>query len=269
MAASSSRSAATAAEAERAIALGMGRGPELRLELGVLADARSGGSNLIGLVAKQLDAARELVRIGQELGGGSDAGAPGSVRLGDVRNELAMATEAVHQAQLTRWLEEPLLLVLAVDLRETSAKPSQPADGHRPVVGPHERAPVGPDLAPHDERPVPRGHHLGHRIVVRGSRSVEDRLHASGIGPGADLVGRGAGAERERERVDDQRLARPGLAGQHREAGSERQADRLDHGEVLDGQLAEGHGVSIGLSRAAATPSCAAGRRTVCCRWAG
>ena len=186
----------------------MSRGPELGLELGVLARTRGGGRDLIGLVAKQLDAASQLVRIGQELGRGRDAGAPGPVRLRDLRQQRSVAAEPVEQAQLARRLEEALLLVLAVDLGQACAERRQPADGHRAIVDPHERAAVGPDLAADDDRSLPRGDHLCQRIVVRGDRGVEDRLHAGGIGPGANLVGRGTSAERERKRVDDQRLAR-------------------------------------------------------------
>ena len=225
--------------------------------------------DLIGLVAEQLDAPGELVGVGQELGRGGYAGAPGAVRIGDRVHEGGVSAETVEQAQLARRFEEALLLVLAVDLGEPRAERRKAADRDRAVVQPHARATVRSDLPPHDDRSLARLDQVRQRIVVGRQRGIEDRLDAGGIGPGADLVGGGTGAEREGDGVHDERLAGAGFAGQHREARREDEPNRLDHGEVLDGQLAKGHVVSIGLSRAAARPSCAAGRRTGCCRSAG
>ena len=248
---------------------GVGGGAQLCLELRVLAGARRGSGDLIGLVTEELNATCQLVRIGQKLGRGDHAGAPGAVGIGDGLHQGGVTAEAVEQAQLARWLEESLLIVLAVDLREAGPERREAADRDRAVVQAHGRTTVGSDLPTHDDRPLARLDQVRQRVVVGRGRSVEDRLDAGGIGPGADLVGGGARAERECDGVDDQRLAGAGLAGEHREARREGEPHRLDHGEVLDGQLAKGHGVSIGLSRAAARPSCAAGRRTGCCRSAG
>ena len=221
--------------------LGVGRGPELRFELGVLAGPRGRCGDLIGLVAEELDASRELVRIGQELGRGGHAGAPGAVRIGDRLHEGGVPAEAVQQAQLARRLEESLLLVLAVDLGEARAERGKAADRDRPIVHPHARATVRSDLPPHDDRSLARLDQVRQRIVVGRHRGIEDRLDAGGIGPGAHLVGGGSGPEREGDGVHDERLAGAGFAGQHREARREDEPNRLDHGEVLDGQLAKGH----------------------------
>ncbi|HEX6350785.1 MAG TPA: hypothetical protein VF160_15520 [Candidatus Dormibacteraeota bacterium] len=61
-----------------------------------------------------------------------------------------------------------------------------------------------------------------------------------------DLVGAGAGAQREAERVDDQRLAAARLAGQQVEAGPEADARALDQRQVADMELGQRRRFSSG-----------------------
>ena len=69
-----------------------------------------------------------------------------------------------------------------------------------------------------------------------GSRSNRASTRAAS-GAVADERRVGPRAERQPERIDEQALARPGLAGDDVEAGVERQAQAVDEGEVGDGQL--------------------------------
>ena len=78
---------------------------------------------------EQLDTSRQPVGVGQELGRGGHAGAPGAVRIGDRVHEGGVPAETVQQAQLARRFQETLLLVLAVDLGEPARRATQ---GRRP-----------------------------------------------------------------------------------------------------------------------------------------
>ena len=62
---------------------------------------------------------------------------------------------------------------------------------------------------------------------------------ARGVLAGADEVARRAAAEQQADRLDEDRLAGPGLAGQDVEAGLELDLDRVDDREMLDAEEAE------------------------------
>ncbi len=190
---------------------------------------------------QQLDATGQLVRVGDQLRGGRDAAAPGVKPVGDKVDRVAMSSEPVEQSQLARGLEEPLLVVLTVDLAQGRAEGRQPTDSHGSVVHAGDRSTIGADLATDDDDSVAGGHHLVHRVAGRQLGSVEDRLDARGGGIGAHLVAGGPGAEGQGDRIDHQRLAGAGLAGEDGEPIAERQAHRLDHRQVLDCQLAKCH----------------------------
>jgi len=53
---------------------------------------------------------------------------------------------------------------------------------------------------------------------------------------GADQAGVRPHAEDEAQRIEQDRLAGAGLAGEHAEAGGERQVERLDQDDVADGE---------------------------------
>ena len=53
----------------------------------------------------------------------------------------------------------------------------------------------------------------------------------------AHLICVGALAERQTERVDQDRLARPGLSSERGKAGPELKLEGIDHGEIADGKM--------------------------------
>ena len=112
-------------------------------------------------------------------------------------------SERVEQVALPALVEEPLLVVLAVDLDERPDLVGEPRCGRREIVDPCTRAAAGRHLADDDER---LGEPVEQCLDARGFRSVADD---AGVGPGtAD----------EPERVDEQALAGAGLAGDDVEA---------------------------------------------------
>ena len=86
--------------------------------------------------------------------------------------------------------------------------------------------PLAADLANADER-------LG--------IAIEERLDAGAPGAGADERRVRASAANQQQRVDQQRLAGAGLAGDRREPGPERDARPRQDGEVGDGELQQRH----------------------------
>ena len=149
--------------------------------------------------------------------------------------------EAVEQLELTGRLQEPLVLVLAVDLDELVAEALEEPDGDGRVVDEGAVASASGELPPHDELAVLEREPS---LVERGRDGpprldLEDGLDRGGLGLRADHVGLGAGAPEQEDRVDQHRLAGARLAGQHVEAGPERHGHALDHGEVPDPQLAQ------------------------------
>ena len=89
-------------------------------------------------------------------------------------------------------------------------------------------------IKPRRERPAGRG--IEFRCDFRTLRAVADHRRV------------GAAAHSELERVHQDRLARAGLAGEHREPRLELELERLDDDKIADAQLAE-HGVLVSFYR--------------------
>ena len=136
-------------------------------------------------------------------------------------------------------IEEPLLIVLAVDLDEPSGKLGQPGRRHALVVDAGRRSAGRGDLADADER-------------LR--QPVEQRLHPGRVGPVAHQRGVGPGADRQTQRVDQQALAGTGLAREHVQARLEDDSQTLDQRQVANAQLGQAacgdrRGGGLGLRR--------------------
>ena len=130
--------------------------------------------------------------------------------------------------------QQALLLVLAVDLDQGPDDGRQPSGGDSFVIDPSHAAPAGADFADADKR-------------LR--YAVEQRLHARRLRAVADEAGVGAPTQHQRQRIDEQALARAGLTGDDGEASRKRDAHVLDEGQVADGKLEQAHG-QLGRSAA-------------------
>jgi hypothetical protein len=119
---------------------------------------------------------------------------------------------------------------------------------HRLVVEEDAVAPLAGDLAPHHELSRSRLEAGFGEAAVDLFVAIEDAGHGQALGPFADRVARGARAGEEGERVDDERLAGPGLAGDDVQAGSELQVAAREHREVPDPDAAQ-QGIGAPLVR--------------------
>lgn len=132
-------------------------------------------------------------------------------------------------------VEQALRLELAVDLDQRRAQRAEQA--HRPglVVDEGAAAAVRADDAPQDElalgvEPLLGGERAGRMV----GRDIEDGGDASAFGARAHHRGVGARAEREAERVQQDRLAGARLAGERDDARLEGEVELVDQHDVTD-----------------------------------
>ena len=111
------------------------------------------------------------------------------------------------------------------------------------AAGERAAAAVGGDAAGQDQRLVLLAGQLAHTVESlagqHAGRQRERGLHVRLGAVGADQRAVGAAAERQVERAGDDRLARAGLACQHRQPGAELQVGVADHDEVGDDEALE------------------------------
>ena len=188
-------------------------------------EARPG--DLGRLVLEHLEPSGELAGVGDELVERRAVGPPRIDGRGHRRPGRPVPPERVEQVTLPASVEEALLVVLSVDLDERADLIGQPCGRHGLVVEPRRRTARGRHLADRDDR-------LG--------QAVEERLDPGDLGAMPDQARVGAGTGDEAERIDEQALAGPGLAGDHVEPGLERETDPLDDREVGDGEFEQSPG---------------------------
>ena len=129
--------------------------------------------------------------------------------------------------------------MLAVDVDQLPAKFAQGLRGRGYVVD------VGAGAAVPVNRPADKQFGLAVDVQRReplAERRVpldhEDRGDVGLVGAAPDQPGLGARAQDQAERIQQDRLAGPGLPGQDRHAGLKIQAQPVNHGEIIDDKLA-------------------------------
>ena len=142
---------------------------------------------------------------------------------------------AVEEGALRARVEQRLMLVLAVDVDEQTAEKLEVLQRRGLAVDERARAAVGADhaaqraLRPLVEAALPKP---VDRRVPRWAVELHADLRALGARAHGARVG--AIAEREAERVHEDRLAGAGLAGHHAEAARELELDLVDDRVVPD-----------------------------------
>ena len=148
-------------------------------------------------------------------------------------------------------VEQAAIVVLAVDLDRERADVAKQPGGHRRAADESAAAAVALQRAADDQRLAG----LDCDPLLAEQRRWPDDRTASSISadtaapssPERTSAGVGARAEREAERVEQDRLARAGLAGEHAEPRLELQLEPLDEHDVMDGELPQ-HARRIGAA---------------------
>ena len=217
--------------------LGVAQDVPLRLELRLLAGAQLGGVDLGGLEAEEVDplAAHAVVpREALQPLGEARVLLVGLGHPGEERRGLRAAAAVEHGALEVR-LDQAQLVALAMDAQEIGGEVGEQPQRGRLIVDEDAVAAAAADLPAHQHlgalRLQPRL--LQHRppAVPLGLEDPGDRQR---LGPGAHHLGAGPRPREQRERIDDDRLAGPGLARKHVEPRPE-----LDGGFGQDGQVAD------------------------------
>ena len=173
---------------------------------------------------EKVDAARQFSRLDRQFGQASAVRPPAFDGVGHRTPPRLVPAVGVEQVALPALVEQPLLIVLAVDLDERPDLLGQSRSGRGQVVESGGGAAAGRHLSDRDQR-------LG--------KSVEEGLDPRSVRPVADESRIGPRAADQPERIDQQALAGTGLAGDDVQAGLERQAQAVDEREVAHGQLEE------------------------------
>ena len=151
-------SASWTAAAPRAIASPCWAAPS-RARISSASPGRSrAAGDLGGLVLEELDPAGQLARVDRQLGERRPVRPPALDGVGHRRARRRMPAERVEQVALPALVEQPLLVVLAVDLDERPDLVGEPRRGRR------SRRRAGPSSG---RRPPPRGRRSAARAAGR------------------------------------------------------------------------------------------------------
>ena len=143
-----------------------------------------------------------------------------------------------------RGLDKGAVVVLAVDLDQCRAERAQHLHAHRLVVDEGAGAAIGELDPAHDQLVLDCG--IGDQIVLREQAArrmiladVEGGGHLALLGAFAHQSRVAARAERQRKRVEQNRLAGAGLAGQRGKAGAEVDIQAIDQNDIANGKAGE------------------------------
>ncbi len=147
-----------------------------------------------------------------------------------------LAADTVEPLALQLGIGEAQLVALTVDPQQPRSELLQQAQRHRLVLDEDAIAPFAGDLAADDELflfDLDAGFpELGPQRGI----ALEDPGNRGALGSFANQVAGGTGAGEKGQRIDHQRLAGAGLAGEHVEAGTEldlapRQNRQISHAQ--------------------------------------
>ena len=180
---------------------------------------------------------------------------------------LFQAAIGIEQPPVGRGVDQRAVVVLAVDLDQRAAQLLHHLHAHRLVVDEGAGAPVGELHAAQDQLVLGGdaaiGKHCAHRMVggeVKGCGHLPLALALAHQG----LVA--APTQRERERVEQDRLAGAGLAGEHGKPVGEIDVEPIDQDDVADRKSGE-HGawpyLSFGVPGTRVRPSAGPGMNLV------
>ncbi len=210
------------------------------LELGELAGARVQGLELRRLEAQEIELADAVAATALEFGEVARQGQAALVVRAVGGGLLAEAGVGVEQGELAGGVAEALRLVLGADLDQHLGDGAERGEGDGHVVDPRLAAAGGGQTAAQDVLTVLRGDGAG---GLGGGGDSGFDLEGGGdlgvLGARTDQLGLGAAAAQQVEGVQEQALARAGLAADHGQALRGREARLGDDDEILDQEFGE------------------------------
>ena len=143
-----------------------------------------------------------------------------------------------------RRLDKGAVVVLAVDLDQCRAERAQHLDAHWLVIDEGTGTAIGKLNPAHDQLVLDCG--IGDQIVLRQQATrrmlpadVEGGGHLALLGAFANQSRVAARTERQRKRVEQDRLAGAGLAGQRGKACAEVDIQAIDQNDIANGKAGE------------------------------
>ncbi len=171
--------------------------------------------------------------------------------------------ERVEDRPMIGRFEQSPLFELALDLDQTVAKLAQQTNAGRSIVDKGTAATIGAQYPAHHQG-VPRavepgpGQQRARRMVAPDDKFGDDRRLA---GPGAHQARLGPPTQGQPERIEQDRLAGPGLAGQDGQSRSKRQIEPVDQDHVAYGEAKQHPTNNTGAAGAKPARAPTAGRR--------
>ena len=165
-------------------------------------------------------------------------GAPFTPRGFDVLD--IRAGVAVKQRPVPTRIDQTAIVMLAVQLDQSGSQFAQQRGADRLIVDERLARPIGLQRPAQDQRlarldlDVGLRQHLAHSL--RQFAELERRGDARPLLARAQQPAFGTIAEHQPECVEQDRLARPGLAGEHAEPARKGQVERVDQHDVADGE---------------------------------
>ena len=168
-------------------------------------------------------------------------------RAGHRSGETVVAGEPVEQVAMRSFVQQAPLLELAVDLDQFPAQSPEKAGGNRNIVDEGAGASVLPERPPQNQFLV----RIDFQVPKRRPRFPPGCIEAGGnIGPfrtGPDKPAIGPRAQSQAQRIEQDRLARAGLAGKHGKTRPEGQVQPFDQYHIADSKPAEHGGRALSL----------------------
>ncbi len=215
--------------------LGVAQPPLLLLERAVLARLRIDRVDLVHVRAEEILAVEPPARTHIEIDQSGGRRCELARRLGHRTTAPGQPPERIQELELTRRIRQRVMLVLGRHVDEPAGDARELAGGDEPPVHVCASAASRANEPPHDELVVavdPRAFeprtHLG-RVA-----EIEERFHLGLARAAAHDIGRRPRPEHQGERLDEDRLPGPGLAGDHVEPSGELELEAVDDGDVAD-----------------------------------
>ena len=204
-------------------------------ERGLLADLRVEAAELVDGVAQPFGFALGALDVGAMALDGDVARAPLVPQPRHFRGVVVDPAIGVEQRAVRRGIDEGAFVMLAVNFDQSRAERAQHLHADRLVVDKGASPAVGELHPPHDQLvladKIVVGQHAARRMVFG---DIEGGDHLAVLGALAHQSRIAAGAEREREGVEQYRFAGAGLAGQRGKPGAEIDIEPVDQNDVAD-----------------------------------